>query len=924
MRKFLPFILILFILIGLLSPATEVFAQDATGECIVTDTTPNAGRPEVYQVTRAACGGFLDSTHTVTWGGQTLSRESATVTGKSVLPEQIPGCAVITGDFDDCIVKLTYIIFYTIPAFLLGLAANSFNLIISLTLSSTLYTKSTFIPEAWGVVRDLSNLFFILILLYIGIKMILGLGGHDVKKMVVQVVIMALLINFSMFFSQIIIDTSNILALVFYDKINVCTVAGGQAPATGQSAASGQSPPCAAYAPIGDPTKTGVLEKDIAGGIVAAFDPSRMMTAEFFEKARTQTQAVWSATGAAAFVGGGALAGSFIPFVGTAIGAGVGAAGYVVKSTIGYFFGSKDVPVPLMLGIILISGLTMAFAAYSFAVVGIAFLSRLIELWVLIIFSPFAFMSSSVPFLAKAEGIGWDEWIKSLVRVSFMAPIFMFFLYLIFKIINVNLFANLTIRTFEEQGTLEAIILMTLPAFVVLIILHKATEKAQKWSGELGSMLTKGVAVAGTVAGGLALGGGAAILQSSVGKYSDRIAESATAKRWVREGRFGADAFQKSMSYLGSASFDARKGAVGAAFQAVESTTGFRMGASSKLLVKDGGYKADRKKMVEKRMKRAKELEVGEDEKPKQDLNRLEEAKQKLLLTNSHDIEQIDKKLEVWRQRSRDRAERVRILNSAGSTATKTEKDAAQAEATEAVNEVADLAGERGAIKNATRFVTSKGVVINHSTNTTTGLISQTAVDAANTELANATVAATATAAAMRAAPTVAARATTVATAATAARAAAEVASLANPTNVALANAANRAIEAEKDAITKAREATAAVTTTAAANTAAVARVAMATTVAAAANTSARAGTGRSINNLEDTDIPNAHHVIEKENRNRKWDYATNMEGNKVRKFFRAVGMQQAGDDKYSRREAQHKIRMEAKIEDKGGGGGHH
>jgi len=176
----------------------------------------------------------------------------------------------------------------------------------------------------------------------------------------------------------------------------------------------------------------------------------------------------------------------------------------------------------------------------------------------------------------------------------------------------------------------------------------------------------------------------------------------------------------------------------------------------------------------------------------------------------------------------------------------------------------------------------------------------------------------------MRAAPTVAARATTVATAATAARAAAEVASLANPTNVALANAANRAIEAEKDAITKAREATAAVTTTAAANTAAVARVAMATTVAAAANTSARAGTGRSINNLEDTDIPNAHHVIEKENRNRKWDYATNMEGNKVRKFFRAVGMQQAGDDKYSRREAQHKIRMEAKIEDKGGGGGHH
>ena len=421
MRKFLPYILIFIILGGLFIPTVQVHAETDYEKCVASnrELAQNANDGTTY----ADCSKLA----------------GAPASGQSGLAENIPGCAVITGDFDDCIVKITYIIFYTIPAFFLGLAASTFNLIISLTLSSTLYTNSTFIPEAWGVVRDLSNLFFILILLYIGIKMILGLGGHDVKKMVVQVIIMALLINFSMFFSKIIIDSANILALVFYDKIDVCT------EVSGQNMVNGQPKPCVNYLPISDPAKTGIVEKDIAGGIVSAFDPSRMLSEEFFIKAKEKSQVFSvSAAGFATFVGGGALAGSFIPFVGTAIGAGVGTIAYGIKTIVGYAVPSKSIPTPLLLGIILISGLTMAFAAYSFTVVGIAFLSRLIELWVLIIFSPFAFMSSSVPFLAKAEGIGWDEWIKSLVRVSFMAPIFMFFLYLTFKLINAKFFFHLS------------------------------------------------------------------------------------------------------------------------------------------------------------------------------------------------------------------------------------------------------------------------------------------------------------------------------------------------------------------------------------------------------------------------------------------------------------------------------------------------
>ena len=78
------------------------------------------------------------------------------------------------------------------------------------------------------------------------------------------------------------------------------------------------------------------------------------------------------------------------------------------------------------LGIVVIAGAIMSFAAYCFFVSGLAFLARMIELWVLIIFSPFAFMSFAVPKLSGTEYIGWDDWFKRLMKGRFMAPVFMF------------------------------------------------------------------------------------------------------------------------------------------------------------------------------------------------------------------------------------------------------------------------------------------------------------------------------------------------------------------------------------------------------------------------------------------------------------------------------------------------------------------
>ena len=55
---------------------------------------------------------------------------------------------------------------------------------------------------AWTIVRDLVNLTFIFGLIYVGILTILELGSSSTKKMVASIVIAALLVNFSLFFSK--------------------------------------------------------------------------------------------------------------------------------------------------------------------------------------------------------------------------------------------------------------------------------------------------------------------------------------------------------------------------------------------------------------------------------------------------------------------------------------------------------------------------------------------------------------------------------------------------------------------------------------------------------------------------------------------------------------------------------------------------
>lgn len=126
----------------------------------------------------------------------------------------------IAGVFNSVIMILASVPM-TLSSLLLWLSAELLEVIIKISMFSfrEMVGQGSGVATTWKVFRDIANMFFIFILLYTAIATILGLGGIDIKKIITRVIIVALLINFSFFFTKVIIDSSNILAVGFYNEI---------------------------------------------------------------------------------------------------------------------------------------------------------------------------------------------------------------------------------------------------------------------------------------------------------------------------------------------------------------------------------------------------------------------------------------------------------------------------------------------------------------------------------------------------------------------------------------------------------------------------------------------------------------------------------------------------------------------------------
>ena len=561
MRKFLPYILILVVLVGtgFFGPTEKASAYQVGQACTITVDGEKVNGAYVEGVSGRE--------------GSSLKCEPGATPTIAPTPvdikEELGGsCAIITEGFDACLVKITYVFFFTVPTYLAILAGKFFNIMINLGLQSSMYSAD-FIPQAWRITRDLSNIFFILILLYVAIKIILGLAGHDGKKIIIWVIIMALLINFSMFASKVVIDSSNVLALIFYNKINV-----EAKDATGHR----------------DYLASVEDEKDFSGGLISKFDVTKWMTADFFKALKEKSQVAGPSTlGFMTSVGLGAAVGSFIPIVGTGVGAVAGATISVGGSVIGWFIGGEEIPFGTKIAIILTAGLILYFAVYAFFMAGLAFIKRLVELWILIIFSPFAFMSFAMPALKKVKYIGWDDWSHRLLSVSFMATIFMFFMYFIFLIAQTDLFSAHSLREKDFQSSIELVIFVVLPALVLLLLLRKATDYAKKGAGELGTWAMKGVKLAGGLALAAGTAGTAIGLRNTVGRGAAAIQESKGFRDFASKAGGAGRLASWGLGLASSNSFDLRN-APGAGGLAKIAGVNINAGKAIGLGPKEGGF----------------------------------------------------------------------------------------------------------------------------------------------------------------------------------------------------------------------------------------------------------------------------------------------------------------------------------------------
>jgi len=125
-----------------------------------------------------------------------------------------------------CLVRATFAgigsFFIYIGVKFVTIAAGLFETVLKYTVvnfGNTLSSIESGINAGWTALRDISNIVIIGMFVFIAISLILGIKEYGERKMIAKVLVIAVLINFSLLFTQIIIDASNFTARQFHQSM---------------------------------------------------------------------------------------------------------------------------------------------------------------------------------------------------------------------------------------------------------------------------------------------------------------------------------------------------------------------------------------------------------------------------------------------------------------------------------------------------------------------------------------------------------------------------------------------------------------------------------------------------------------------------------------------------------------------------------
>ena len=147
------------------------------------------------------------------------------------LLEQVPNCSLNNFSFYKCLwnpgLAALGSFFLSIGAAILEFAGLSFDTMIQVVVigfGSTLKTlhltgTTGGISIAWDAFRDLANILIIGMFTFIAISTILGSKEYGYKRLIARVLVIAVLMNFSLLFTEMVIDASNFTAYQLYAQL---------------------------------------------------------------------------------------------------------------------------------------------------------------------------------------------------------------------------------------------------------------------------------------------------------------------------------------------------------------------------------------------------------------------------------------------------------------------------------------------------------------------------------------------------------------------------------------------------------------------------------------------------------------------------------------------------------------------------------
>ncbi|MBP9711274.1 MAG: hypothetical protein KBD50_03415 [Candidatus Pacebacteria bacterium] len=469
------------------------------------------------------------------------------------------GCAI---GFAECLAEVVYLFTVGIGSAAAYVGAWFFSLATALSLHSTAYAL-TFITEGWTTMRDLANMFFVLILVYIALTIMFRANTHDTAKKLAWVIVIALVINFSFFFTRVVIDAGNLLAIQFYNAI----------PSKPLSETVEKNPLMTGIPnEITKLTGPGTDTKDLTANIMEGVGVHGILGSDAFDAFRSNN---------------GGLGGFFSTLV-----------------TLSFLY--------------IVVGAMMFMLAAAFLTVGIKFIVRIAVLWLVIIASPLALVANTLQEGKKY----YQQWQDALIKHAFYPAVFLFIFYILTELME-DLTKGGTTTILEdtlldlskiEGGGLAylapMIAIVAIRLGFVIALLYIGLQVSEKM-GVAGSKFAQGISGrAQRLMGGASLGGVGWLGRNTVGYMGLRGSQSATVRNLAAQtgvkGLLGGGILRTG-KFFGQRSYDARSLRT---TQAAAAGIGLDLGKGAGV----GGYEASLKSRVAKKIAFAGYLEPSDEQ----------------------------------------------------------------------------------------------------------------------------------------------------------------------------------------------------------------------------------------------------------------------------------------------------------------------